>query len=169
MTAKELQQIIDTNLKIISPAGTFKMKVAEEGLLWKSRTNISENEVIENFIEIRSLDRYILRMEKDYENEAFKLVIEDKINRYDLRFVNPHLDWNNKNILYADGEKGMLAKGPELRVEVVPSDHQDKNQTPWTVDVDVFKGRKKVFKNRILLTNSDGYKLQNFLVHNFAF
>lgn len=166
MTAKELQQTIDANLKIISSGGTFKMKVAEEGLLWKSIADHTVKEVIENLIEIESLDKYILRIEKDFENGFIKLVIEDKINRYDLRFVNPHLDWNNKNVLYAEGEKGMLAKGPELRLEVLPTHHQD--QAPWAVDVDVFKGKKSVFKNRISITNSDGHKLQNFLAYNYS-
>lgn len=168
MTAKELQQIIDANLKIISSDGTFKMKVAEEGVLWKAKADDTEKDVVENFIEIESLDRYILRMEKDYENGLVKLAIEDKINRHDLRFVNPHLDLNNKNILYADGEKGMLAKGPELRLEIIPVGHTDQNQDPWAVDIDVFKGKKNVFKNRISLTKSDGNKLQNFLLDKYA-
>jgi phosphoribosyl 1,2-cyclic phosphodiesterase len=167
MTAEELQQTIDANLKIISSDGTFKMRVAEEGMLWTSRVDHLEKEVIEDSVEIESLDRYILRIKKDFENEMIKLVIEDKINRYDLRFVNPHLDWNNKNILYADGEKGMLAKGPELRLEVIPLDRRDKNQASWAVDVDVYKGRKNVFKNRILLTNLAGRRLQDFLIHNY--
>ena len=166
MTAKELQQTIDANLKIISSDGTFKMKVAEEGLLWKSNADHTEKEVTEDLIEIESVDKYILRIEKDFENGFFKLIIEDKINRYDLRFVNPHLDWNNKNVLYAGGEKGMLAKGPELRLEVLPTHHQD--QAPWAVDVDVFKGKKSIFKNRISITNSDGHKLQNFLAYNYS-
>jgi phosphoribosyl 1,2-cyclic phosphodiesterase len=168
MTAKELQQTIDANLKIISSDGTFKMKVAVEGLLWKSSADHTEKEVVENLIEIESLDKYIMRIDKDSENGFIKLVIEDKVNRYDLRFINPHLDWNNKNILYAEGEKGMLAKGPELRLEVLPPHHQDKDQTPWAADVDVFKGKKNVFKNRISLTNSDGHKLQNFLAYNYS-
>jgi phosphoribosyl 1,2-cyclic phosphodiesterase len=166
MTAKELQHTIDANLKIISSDGSFKMKVAEEGMLWKSNTDHIKKEIIENLIEIESMDKYILRIEKDFENGFIKLVIEDKINRYDLRFINPHLDWNNKDILYAEGEKGMLAKGPELRLEVVPSQYQD--QIQWAIDVDVFKGKKSVFKNRISITNSDGHKLQNFLVYNYS-
>ncbi len=168
MTANELQQTIDANLKIISSDGTFKMKVAEEGLLWTSKVEHSEQEGLENSIEIESLDRYIIRIKKDFENEMIKLVIEDKVNRYDLRFVNPHLDWNNRNILYADGEKGMLAKGPQLRLEVLPVQRHNKYQSPWTVYVDVFKGKKNVFKNSISLTDSDGYKLQNFLTYNYS-
>lgn len=54
---------------------------------------------------------------------VIKLVIEDQINRYDLRFVRPYLDSKNRNVLYAKGEKGMLAKGPELKLELIP-DHQ---------------------------------------------
>jgi hypothetical protein len=74
---------------------------------------------------------------------------------------------NNKNILYADGEKGMLAKGPKLRLDIIPADHQDQNQAPWTVDIDVFKGKKNVFKDRVSLTKSDGNKLQNFLMDKY--
>jgi hypothetical protein len=166
MTTEELQQTIDANLKIISSDGAFKMKVAEEGLLWKSTADYGEKEVIENLIEIESLDKYILRIEKDLESGFIKLVIEDKINRYDLRFVNPHLDGNNNNILYAEPEKGMLAKGPELRLEVQPPLHRQ-DQTPWVVDIDVFKGKKIVFKNGISLTPSDGHKLQSFLTQNY--
>jgi hypothetical protein len=68
------------------------------------------------------------------------------------------------------GDAGVLlfAKGPELRLEILPPYHQDKDQTPWTVDVDVFKGKKNVFKNRISLTNSDRHKLQNFLAYNYS-
>jgi hypothetical protein len=55
-------------------------------------------------------------------------------------------------------EKGMFAKGPELRLEVLPPDHRD--QLPWVVDLDVFKGKKNLFRNRISLSNSDGHKLQ---------
>jgi hypothetical protein len=87
-------------------------------------------------------------LEKDHETEVVKLFMEDKINRYDLRFVRPHLDWNNTNILYADGEKGMLAKGPELRLEIIPKDSQDQDQNPWAVYINVFKGKKNIFKNR---------------------
>jgi phosphoribosyl 1,2-cyclic phosphodiesterase len=65
MTAKELQQRIDANLKIISSDGSFKMKVAEEGQLWKSSAEYTEKKVIENLIKIESLDRYILIIEKD--------------------------------------------------------------------------------------------------------
>jgi len=61
----------------------------------------------------------------------------------------------------------MLAKGPELRLEIIPADQQDQNQASWTVDIDVFKGRKNVFKGSISLTKSDGNKLQNFLIDKY--
>jgi hypothetical protein len=95
-----------------------------------------------------------------------KLIIEDRIKRYDLRFMRPHLDFNNKDILYAEGEKGMLAKGPELRMEIIPGDHQQ--QSAWFLDIDIFRGRKKVFKDIISLSDLDGNKLQNFLNDKYA-
>ena len=166
MTTEEFQQIINANLRIISSDGTFKMKVAEEGMLWKDKANGTEKEAIGNSIEIEGLDSYVLRIENDYENKVIKLVIEDQINRYDLRFVRPYLDSNNKNVLYAEGEKGMLAKGPELRLEIIP-DHQQPQAT-WVLDIDVFKGKKNLFKDRISLANSEGNRLQHFLSDKFT-
>jgi phosphoribosyl 1,2-cyclic phosphodiesterase len=78
LTAEELQQIIDANLKIISSDGSFKMKVVDEGELWKAKADDTENKVVENFIEIESLDRYILRMEKNYENELSNSLLKIK-------------------------------------------------------------------------------------------
>ncbi|MGH9952178.1 MAG: hypothetical protein ACRD5J_11155, partial [Nitrososphaeraceae archaeon] len=165
MTTEELQQVIDANLKIISSDGSSKMKVADEGTLWKPRVYDTEKEVINDSIEMEGLDNYILRIDNDYENNKIKLIFEDKINRYDLRFMRPHLDFYNKNILYAEGEKGMLARGPELRLEIIPGDHQQ--QSPWFLDINIFKGRKNVFKNRISITKSDGNRLQNFLIKKY--
>lgn len=165
MTTGELQQVIDANLKIISSDGSFKMKVADEGMLWKPIENDTEKEAISNSIELEGLDSYILSIENDYENQVIKLIIEDKINRYDLRFMRPHLDFNNKNILYADGEKGMLAKGPELSLEIMPGNQQ---QALWFLDIDIFRGRKKVFKDMISLSDLDGNRLQNFLMDKFG-
>jgi hypothetical protein len=142
------------------------MKVADEGMLWKRRKNDSEKEVISNSIKLEGLDNFLLRIDNDYENDMIKIIIEDKINRYDLRFIRPHLDFNNKNIHYAAGEKGMLAKGPELRMEIIPGDHQQ--QSAWFLDIDTFRGRKKVFKGMISLSDLDGNKLQNFLNEKYA-
>lgn len=50
MTTEELQRVIDANLKKISSDDSFKMKVADEGMLWKPRKNDSEKEVISNQI-----------------------------------------------------------------------------------------------------------------------
>ena len=165
MTAEELQRVIDANLKIISSDDSFKMKVADEGMLWKPRKNDTE-EVLSNSIELEGLDNFILRIDNDYENNMIKLIIEDRIKRYDLRFMRPHLDFSNNNILYAEGEKGMLAKGPELRMEIIPGDHQQ--QSAWFLDIDIFRGRKKVFKDIISLSDLDGNKLQNFLNDKYA-
>jgi hypothetical protein len=62
----------------------------------------------------------LMTLEKDIKNKGTnKLVIEDRINRYDLRFINPHLDKSNNDILYAQGEKGMFAPGAELNMEIL--------------------------------------------------
>lgn len=166
MMAEELQRVIDANLKIISSDDSFKMKVADEGMLWKPRVNDTEEEVLSNSIELEGLDNFTLRIDNDYEINMIKLIIEDRIKRYDLRFMGPHLDFNNNNILYAEGEKGMLAKGPELRMEIIPGDHQQ--QRAWFLDIDIFRGRKKVFKDMISLSDLDRIKLQNFLNDKYA-
>ena len=79
-------------------------------------------------LELEALQKYVMRIEKDHKEDKMKLTIEDKINRYDLRFVRPHKEITNGNasassqenyILTAEGEKGMLAKGPELYMETL--------------------------------------------------
>jgi hypothetical protein len=64
---------------------------------------------IGKILEIESLQDYVLTFEKETKDgNMLKLIIEDRINRYDLRFINPQLDKNNNNILYTQGEKGCL-------------------------------------------------------------
>lgn len=60
-------------------------------------------------LEIESLQNYVLTFEKEIKDgNMLKLILEDRINRYDLRFINPLLDKSNNDRLYAQGEKGML-------------------------------------------------------------
>jgi hypothetical protein len=57
-------------------------------------------------LEIESLQNYILIIEKDAKNDGMlKLIIEDRIKRFDLRFTNPHMDTNSNNIYYMLKEK----------------------------------------------------------------
>jgi hypothetical protein len=59
----------------------------------------------------------------------------------------------------------MLAKGPELRLEVLPGNHhqQQEQQEPWVVRLDVFKSKKQIFKDDIALSQVEGHKLQYYL------
>ena len=52
-------------------------------------------------------------------------MIEDAVNRYNLEFDSPRRVENAEDdseieIIVAQGVKGMLAKGPELRMEISP-------------------------------------------------
>ena len=51
-------------------------------------------------------------------------MVEDTVNRFNFEFVRPVKDGNSDDILFAQGEKGMMAKGPQLRMEIVPSKSQ---------------------------------------------
>jgi S-ribosylhomocysteine lyase LuxS involved in autoinducer biosynthesis len=48
-------------------------------------------------LELEGLQKYIMRMEKDYKADMVYLMIEDKINRYDLRFVRPHKEFKTSD------------------------------------------------------------------------
>jgi hypothetical protein len=81
-------------------------------------------------------------------------VIEGRINRYDLKFINPSVDKNNSNMLYAKGEKGMFATGPQMTLEILPYKSLDKEETS-IVRIDMSKGKKSVFKDDILISRKD--------------
>ena len=95
-----------------------------------------------------------------------KLVIEGRINRYDLKFANPHVDKTNSNMLYAKGEKGMFATGPEIKLEVLTSDSLEKEETS-IVRINVSKGKKSVFKDDILISRKDTDNLRRYIRENF--
>ena len=79
-------------------------------------------------LEIESLQKYILKIENDNKDDKLKLMIEDRINRFNFEFVRPSKDVHSDDILYAQGMKGMMAKGPELRMQIVPSWTQEKKK-----------------------------------------
>jgi hypothetical protein len=83
----------------------------------------------------------------DERDNKLKLMIEDTINRFNLEFVRPIKDGNSDGyILYAPGAKGMMAKGPELRLEIVPSRSEEDSST---IKIRVSRGKKNVFKDNI--------------------
>ncbi len=236
MTSDELQNTIDSYLKITGNDGKFKITVARQGMIWtdnkdstqKSMSNTIPNimgqekgeaegegqsnldkskiqiqteqsssssssdnspEESNNMLELEALQKYVMKIEKDDKENKVKLTIEDKINRYDLRFVRPHkeitkgnasiLDSNSSNInskssnqenyiLKAEGEKGMLAKGPALYMETSPIKLNDSaDEEAFVVKVRAFKGKKDVFNDEILLSKIEWMRLNRYIKENF--
>jgi phosphoribosyl 1,2-cyclic phosphodiesterase len=204
MTSDELQETIDSYLKITGNDGKFKITVAREGMLWTDKDNIpmsmsisnttgheesnlgksqteqsSSNspEESNNMLELEALQKYVMRIEKEDKENKVKLTIEDKINRYDLRFVRPHKEITKGNanaskeenyILTAEGEKGMLAKGPALHMETSPAKLNDSgDQEAFVARVRAYKGKKDMFNDEIILNKIDGMKLNRFIKENF--
>jgi hypothetical protein len=107
-----------------------------------------------------------LRFEKDIKNNKLKLMIEDRINRFDLSFDNPRKDQNHNNIIYAKGEKGMLATGPDLKMEIIEANTAEGNSTA-TTKLHVFKGRKDLFNDDISINSNDAIILKKYVMENF--
>lgn len=173
MTSEELQRIIDSHLQLTGDNGKFKMTVAKEGMVWKTKEQQEHEEIYDestlgNTLEIESLQKYVLKIKKDDKEDKLKLTIEDSINRYDLRFVRPRIDRDNNSILYAQGEKGMLAKGPELRMELNEPQSSGGEFSHGIVRINVFKGKGNVFKDDIHIGNLDAEKLKRFIAKNFS-
>jgi phosphoribosyl 1,2-cyclic phosphodiesterase len=184
MTTDELQRVIDSHLQIIGSEGKFRIIVAREGMVWDSRglQNKQEQSLQEfssstsssdqsasssaQLIEIESLEKYIMRIEK--EAGKLKLMIEDRINRFNLEFDKPRKRPNTTDddniILEAQGIKGMLVKGPDLRIEIVR-----KAENEYAIKVRASKGKKKnVFNEDILVNNTDAQRLRTYIKENFA-
>jgi hypothetical protein len=148
------------------------MIVAEEGTIWTRRedakdggTPTSREQVapqIGSSIELEGLEKYVLKVEKDEKLGRLKLVIEDRINRYDMVFENPRLEKNRDNnfTLYALGEKGMLATGPDLVAELITDSS--------TLKIYVSKGKKTIFYDDILLGKNETIKFEQYLIENFV-
>ena len=183
MTSEELQKAINENLRLTGKEGRFKITVANEGKIWTAEKAQGGREKwqgqqqhqqqqpgqissIGNVIEIESLQDYVIAFEKDNKKDMLKLVIEGRINRYDLKFADPSVDKTNRSILYAKGEKGMFATGPEMTLEILPSESLEKEETS-IVRINVSKGKKSVFKDDILITKRDTDNLRRYIQENF--
>ena len=184
MTTDELQKVIDSNLKIISSEGRFRMTVAREGMIWDSNTSASpiEEKTREKlqessdqktsaptpqFIEIESLQNYIFKIENDPKADKLKVMIEDAVNRYNLEFNGPRrvesTDDSESQVIVAQGVKGMLAKGPDLRIEIAP-----RSENEYAIKARASKGKKKtVFNDEILISNTDAERLKKYIQENF--
>jgi hypothetical protein len=180
MTVDELQKVINSHLQIVGKEGKFRMTVAKEGMVWDSKrleTKQEEEEKLQEsshqnasissqFIEIEALQNYIVRMEKEHKVDKLKVMIEDRINRYSLEFDKPRKVVNvgdkNKDVLIAQGVKGMLAKGPDLRLEITP-----KTENEYAISVRASKGKKNVFTDDILVNSTDAQRLKRYINENF--
>jgi hypothetical protein len=174
---KNFKKTIDENLRITGKEGKYKIIVAKEGMVWTARKGGDEGEKqdqqssqvspIGKILEIESLQDYVLTFEKETKDgNMLKLIIEDRINRYDLRFINPQLDKSNNNILYAQGEKGMFATGAEVNMEILPAEFLEKGENS-IVKIHVFKKKKTVFKGDILISRRDTDRIRRYIRENF--
>ena len=180
MTSEELQKVIDSSGPITGAEDhySFKIIVAKEGMVWHSKTqfensleqNIS-NEKIGNELLIEGLEKYVLKFEHNSIDNNLKIMVEDRINRRDLSFVNPHKDSKYDNIVYAEAEKGgMMTRGPELRMEVmgtIPQSSQSQEDSA-VVKILAYKGKKDVYRNDIRINNSDAVRLKRYLQENLT-
>jgi L-ascorbate metabolism protein UlaG (beta-lactamase superfamily) len=172
MSPAELQNTIDSHLKVSGAQGKFKMIVAEEGMIWirmkdgkdEGITHPASSEQVAsqigNSIELEALEKYVLKVEKDEKIGKLKMVIEDRVNRYDMVFENPRLEKRDNNFaLHAFGEKGMLAKGPDLVAELI--------RDSSILKIYIYKGKKTTFYDDILLGKNDTIKFEQYLLENF--
>ncbi|HEY6883479.1 MAG TPA: MBL fold metallo-hydrolase [Nitrososphaeraceae archaeon] len=132
MATDELQGIIDAYLQVTGDNGKFRITVAKEGMVWTAKEEQQqrqgydgESAPVGKVLEIESIQKYILKIENMDRDHKLKLMIEDRVNRFNFEFVRPSKDGNgNDDILYAQAEKGMMAKGPQLRMEIFHHNHK---------------------------------------------
>jgi len=170
MTTDELQKNVDSHLRISGGNGRFKITVAKEGMIWNPKESLKysydEDIVIGNVIEIEALEKYVSKIEKQNKEDKLKISIEDSIKRYDMQFDSPRKDKNNDQLIHASGERGMLARGPELTMELVIRQSNEKELA--TLKIRAFKGKKYVFRDDILINDIDALRLKKYFEENFA-
>jgi L-ascorbate metabolism protein UlaG (beta-lactamase superfamily) len=171
MTIDDLQKTIDLHLRATGNNGRFKITVAREGMVWSTKDSpqylyeYDENIPIGNTIEIEALQQYVFKIDKDDEGDKLKVMIEDTINRYSMEFDKPRRDKNKEYLVHAQGVKGMLARGPELTMELINSESKE-NQP--AIKISVLKGRKYVFQDEILINGADAIRLGRYFTKNFS-
>ncbi len=168
LSLDELQRTIDSHLRLTGAEGKFRITVAKEGMIWTPKEEAigqgyDKMVPIGRVLEIESLDRYVLKIEKDERNDKMMLVIEDRVNRYNLIFDKPYKDRDNEGMLHALGESGTFSKGPELVMEL----SMGTSSVP-TLKIDVFKGRKSVFKDDVLINDNDALRFKQYIQENFG-
>jgi phosphoribosyl 1,2-cyclic phosphodiesterase len=171
MTTDELQRVIDEHLRVTGDNGKFRITVAKEGMIWTEKEGqqgqlYDENVPIGKVLEIESLQKYILKIENEDKDDRLKLEIEDRINRFNLEFAAPRKDRNSDDVLLGQSVRGMMAKGPELRMEIVASKSKEE---ACVIKIRVSRGKKKnVFQDDIFVSNSDAQRLKKYIKENFV-
>ncbi len=89
-----------------------------------SRQLYDESAPIGKVLEIESLQKYVLKIENLNRDHKLKLMVEDTVNRFNFEFVRPTKNGKNSSIC-----SRREAKGPQLRMEVVPSESQKDSST----------------------------------------
>jgi phosphoribosyl 1,2-cyclic phosphodiesterase len=168
LSLDELQRTIDSHLRLTGAEGKFRITVAKEGMIWTPKEEAigqgyDKMVPIGRVLEIESLDRYVLKIEKDERNDKMMLVIEDRVNRYNMIFEKPYKDRDNEGMLHALGESGTFSKGPELVMEL----SMGTSSVP-TLKIDAFKGRKSVFKDDVLINDNDALRFKQYIQENFG-
>lgn len=169
LNSSELQDTINNQLKLNGSGGKFRMFVANEGMTWNANPSKGEETITDEHlpigksIEIESLQNYIIEAEKLDADDKLHLMIEDSVNRYSVEFANPHLDIRDNNILYGDPVKGMLAKGPELKMEIISD-----STVGSIIRVNIIRGKKYMLKDDIPINAKDAIRLKKFIQKNFG-
>ncbi|MER3407744.1 MAG: hypothetical protein C4292_02900, partial [Nitrososphaera sp.] len=162
LSPEELQQTVDSHLRISGQEGKFKMTVARQGMVWRpeqeatgERDSDSDSAgPIGNRIEVEGLEKYVFALEKMRDGKL-TFSLEDSINRLTAEFVNPRATGNS---LHADAIKSIMMKGPELSMTVSGTD----------IRVDIVKGKKPVFAGNIPVSERDARRLERYMAENFT-
>jgi phosphoribosyl 1,2-cyclic phosphodiesterase len=177
MTSAELQRNIDSHLKISGDNGRFRITVADEGMFWAAKEDSqylpgqdNNNHPVGNVIEVEALQKYTFKIEKDNKEDKLRVTIEDRINRHTMQFDKPHKEKDNEFIIRGEGELSAFSRGPALKMELVHSESKD---TPsslkvWANKDKIFKGKKDVFRDDILISNLDANRLKKYFQENFV-
>jgi hypothetical protein len=161
LTSQALQQKIDEQLRIAGDDGKFKVTVANEGMTWKSGINDGQIKSsalqAENPIIVESLEKYILQIGIKENENKLNIEIEDRIYRHSLEFISPFRPRSNENMVFGGAVKWMMAKGPELKMEIIT------NSGSNLVHIEVLKGKKFMFNDDIYLSDMDAGRIKRFI------
>ena len=159
LSPDELQRAIDEHLRVSGSGGKFLIKVAQQGMLWKPLHNLSSqvDRDIGDTLEIEGIEKYLLKLEKT--PAGVRVTVEDSINRLESDFVQPRPSGGGRE-LAAGAVKGFMAKGPELRMAIIP-------QEPVSVvKLGIAKGKKSLVKDDIQINPTSAERLIKFINHH---